>query len=327
MLQTFYSVATLEKTLLLLDFAFLTPCMELVLELVLAATDELHKQRLLRSEQAMHIWAVAHSVRSDPGLPQHRHPLHFEVAYHTLSEHHEAYVQIFYRSYVDSPDDTLFGQMHRRNPVLCALILQFATFYFDGSLERTRRLLSAARELEFHEPVGFLLSKLHEQMAKRMQQDTFEAFQIFVLVKQHVESEDFESQNAQTKALFQNLLLEAPQCVQLFLGFGPIQLINRFTATPLCNSGGPAPEKQATPLTIRPLASLRIKLLATALNLELGPVRSDGSLTASLDDGTEWMVRAHDQHHIKIYSQKGMLILNAINFITIFFPKLFNSIQ
>jgi hypothetical protein len=224
------------------DFAYLVPFLEVVLELVVGATGELHKQRLLRSEQSMHIWTVAHSLRSDPNLPQEEQPLHFQVAYFTLSAHHEAFVQHFYRRYVDSPDETLFGRMHRRNRVLSALILEFATFYFDGSLERTRRLLAAAREIQFFEPVAFLLSKLHQQMAKRRQLDTFEAFQIFLLAKQRVDSQDFHAQSAETKAHFEKLLLEAPQ----ILSTCHFLLINKFTGTPLCNS----PEGQATPLTL-----------------------------------------------------------------------------
>jgi hypothetical protein len=302
-LQTLYSEATVENTLLLVDFASEAPYLELLLELVVWATEELHKQRLLRSEQSMHIWTLAHSLRSDPGLSEIRPEL-FEAAFHTLHEHHEAFVRIFYRRYVDSPDGTLFGRMHRRNPVLCALLLQFASVYFDGSWERTRRLLVAARELESFEVVGHLLSR----MGRCTRPDTFEAFQICVLANQRLASEEFEPQSAETKALFQQLLLQAPGCVRLLLDTHPFQLVNKFTGTPLCNTGGPsAPEGQATPLSLRPLASLRVKLLAVQLQLELGPVRPDGSLGASVHDGTEWMVRPHDQHHVRIHSEKGKL--------------------
>jgi hypothetical protein len=100
--------------------------------------------------------------------------------------------------------------------------------------------------------------------------------------------------------------LEAPECVRLLLGTGVFQLVNKFTTTPLCNSEGAAPESQATSIVVQPLANLRVKLLATALKLQLGPVREDGSLGASVDQGTEWMVRPHDQLHFEIYSEKGM---------------------
>jgi len=306
-LQTFYSEATIENTLLLVDFASETPYLELLLELVVWATEELHKQRLLRSEQSMHIWTLAHSLRSDPGLSENRPEL-FDAAYHTLSEHHEAFVRVFYRHYVDSPDETLFGRMHRRNPVLCALTLHFASVYFDGSWERTRRLLAAAQELESFEPLGLLLS----EMGRCTRPDTFEAFQICVLAKQRAESKEFEPQSEETKALFQQLLLQAPGCVRLLLDTHPFQLVNKFTGTPLCNTGGPAPEGIATPLTLRPLASLRVKLLAVQLELELGPVRSDGSLGASVQDGTEWMIRPHDHHHVRIHSEKGNLADDVI---------------
>jgi hypothetical protein len=160
----------------------------------------------------------------------------------------------------------------------------------DGSLQRTRRLLAALREIEHLEPVGHVLSHLHLLMSKRGQLDTFEAFQMCVLAKQRVQSQE----------LLQKLLL--PQ----ILASRRFHLLNKFTRTPLCNSGGPAPESQATPLSVQLLASLRVKLIATTLQLELGPVRADGSLGASKEEGTEWMVRAHDHHQVRIYSQQGI---------------------
>lgn len=307
-LRTFYAEATLENTLLLVQFALQLPHVELQIKVVNEAFDQLKRQRVLRSEQAMHIWTLAYSLGQNPEMTPRTNKknlfVKFEDAYHTLSEHHDAFVESFYRRYVDSPDEMLVGRMHQRNPKLSALILDFATFYFDGSLARTRRLLFMAQATDLDNPVGILLIRLYEQMKKRRQQNTFEAFKIFVLVKQRVESDDFGSQSDETKMLFRQLQAIAPLCVRQFLGASEFQLINRFSRTPLSTAGGATPAMTPTSFSVQPLASLTVKLLVPSAEVELGPVRADGSFGASLD-GTKWMVKAHNENNIILFSEKG----------------------
>jgi hypothetical protein len=178
----------------------------------------------------------------------------------------------FYLRYVDSPDDERLIQLHQSNRALRLMLSEFVTFYLDGDLRRMRRLQLVAQTIGPDAHVAFLLSLMHEYWSKRSQMDTFEAFQIYALANQHIKSDDFESLSAETRALYQHLLLQAPLCALLLLGrTSHYHLVNKATKKML----------SSTPWS---------------------DVSSPG--------GSKMLIKIFDQHHVKLFSVSGKTLFN-----------------
>jgi len=125
---------------------------------------------------------------------------------------------------------------------------------------------------------------------------TFEAFQRDLLVWRHLKGPNIKSHN--TKELLELVLLGAPLCVR-FLLTSHFTLRNKATGLLICTPGLGADRGV---FRVRPLPPLLVKLVSdSGVDEFMGPVGEDGFLISS-PKGTEWMIKAHDEFHIKIFS-------------------------
>jgi len=184
-------------------------------------------------------------------------------------------------------------------------------------LSRVHNLLWAARAINKFISIDRILTRLHLEMFKCQQMDTFEAFCLFNEVKQYMELDSCEDQEPELKAPLEQLKAKVPICLRLILwpkeDENQLRLVNKFFDSAVC------------------IRQEKIVCSSSSLDKELffsAAVDPDTALTtfsfysgttyckldvAALEDfsgkkpwtGTQWKLKAHDENHVKIFTDDG----------------------
>lgn len=134
---------SLQETLQLVQFSTRLPLVSSSCCVVAALLDQLSARQLMRSEQALHLWAHAKYYADDATCRV------LQVNSDALLEH--------YRRYVEHPDRSAIQRLHRANWHLQSIVTDFLAFYFNGELKRSQHLLAAAKAVSKYLAIGRIL--------------------------------------------------------------------------------------------------------------------------------------------------------------------------
>jgi hypothetical protein len=186
--------------------------------LISALLRELEESRLI-SVQAMFLWAYARYIEEKlPGLP-HVAPSAQKLcneAIETLSKNKNIFFQK-YQSFIENLNIHKFKHEYKSTYYLSSMVKEFVSFYFNGDVKRTKNLLKAVDAIRDIDTVGQILSSLHEEMDKKKQLSTFEAFKLQNIVKKILSRHSSTSKCHHWKYPFVQLKNKAPTCVRQLL--------------------------------------------------------------------------------------------------------------
>jgi hypothetical protein len=191
-------------------------------------------------------------------------------------------------------------QLHQVNGDLMWLAAELA-------LERTTSVLSMSRQVcpvDNDEVLGCMLHLL------RPEAHTFEQFCALVRARQLTKKGPVRS--------LSSLLDEMPSCLcrLLWPQATGLQLVNQFYGKPLSISdsrvfiGGPSDSQLPWGLIVESatcLASFQLKTVFGCNGCKLGVLEREVFIIANRQHGCLWRIKAVDDAHIKIYSEKGEL--------------------
>lgn len=185
--EEFYTGA-LDNTLQLIQYSNNLPHIQNKCFLVDAFMKELEKRQMLSSEQAMHFWAYARCITEEPNWPRVKASAQklCTDAIDKLSPNKYLLLQ-HYQKYVEDPDKNKIRNLHQSTGHLQTIVRDFVSIYHYGEVDRAQNLLAVVEAINgFYYPLILILSQLHEEMVKRYQLNTFEAFRIFNQVKRFI---------------------------------------------------------------------------------------------------------------------------------------------
>jgi hypothetical protein len=312
--QEFFT-GTLDNFLLLIEYQYsrALPTVSNQCFFIHALLKELEKRKLLDSQQGMHLWMHSKSlyeeIRSPHGPPSYHEDLCI-LAIRKLSGNKDKFFG-HYQRYVENPEMQLLRDLHKIDRHLCSIVDDFVSFYYNGDVGRTQNLLKTANAGLNYLTTGRILSQLHEEMSKSNKLNSHEAFASFIIVKRCMDFSNFNSLDAKTKKPFEQLKDKAPACVrQLLWPTGPteFQVVNKFFDATLCvqednNSvvcfdSVDKRSNQTWKITIDETTSL-LTLTHKQKSLKLGTGSNFSTCLAKT--GVEWMVKAVDEQHFKIF--------------------------
>lgn len=230
----------------------------------------------------------------------------FEDAAAVLARDKAVYMSI-YTKYKHSPQwIPHYSQLHEQNKDLIWLAAEVA---FDRCLGDVHRLQMSRHVCPVNndEVLGCVLFLLCKE------KKTFEEFCIFAKARQLTKTAESPVRS------LSHLLDDLPTCMRHLLwsdcnskGF---QLVNQFFQQSLCNLnsmvfvGGPTNSELLWGLSVDPatsLASFQLKTAFGCTGCKLSVQNGDVCIIAYRQDGCQWKIKAVDDTHIKIYTEKGL---------------------
>lgn len=206
------------------------------------------------------------------------------------------------------------NELHIQNPHLQSIVAEFVVWYCKGDLKKILNIFEVTKAIGRAEVVQSILSQLHCELVRSQQTDTFEAFCLFNEVKRCLNSVQDD------KAPLEQLKGKAPVCLRLLLAsdHSPLRLVNKFFNAPLCV------QHEKVLCCSRPVRDGEETCTAkvhpdTALtSFSFRPEDTCWKLEASATDGvakvawigTQWKLKAVDEHHVKIFNDDGNVFLN-----------------
>jgi hypothetical protein len=238
-----------------------------------------------------------------------------------------------YQKYVEHEDKQKIKTLHEQNFHFQSIVSDFVTFYYkQDDLSRVQTLLSAARATNFCTAIERILIQLHVEIFRSQQTQTFEAFRLFNEVK-HYMTLNAREFDPKVNTSLEQLKAKAPSCLRLLLwpekNENQLRLVNKFFDSPLCIQHEKvlccsADDEEllcsATVDTVKVLTSFSFNSDDSSLNLGA----SDGTTKISLV-GTQWRLKAVDEHHVKICTDDGKIILKKIEIGATFEAVLFQA--
>jgi hypothetical protein len=302
--REFYN-GTSKNTLLLIQYSRRLPYIENQCFLIDALLKELENSKLLDSESSMYLWALAKSVKG-AGVYQ-------KLCADATEKLAVNKMHFFghYQRYVENSDKQKIRYLHISNTHLESLVRDFVSFYYNGEVGRTQNLLAAANAMPHFDALKRVLSQLHEEMAKSDQLNSFEALRLFNVVKHHMSDNFFNIANPDWKISLNQLKEKAPACVCQLLWPGKtteFQLVNKFFNAALgvqeennsiyCFSLGDKRSKQTWKITVDRWTTL-LTLTHEQKKLNLGAGNESSPCLVLFRE--QWMAKAVDEHHLKIF--------------------------
>jgi hypothetical protein len=304
----------LSGTLLLIQFSQTLPYTSKHFLLSDDLLGELENNQLLESEQSMHLWAYAKWMKRYfyPVIGESRS---YDNICAKLSVNKDKLLQ-HYQNYVEDPNKLKIKYLHERNPYLESITSEFVTFYYNGDLGRTQNLLAAANAIDghvhFNRPlVGVgrrMVRTLHHEMIKSDHLNSFGAFRLFHMFQHH--------HSFMNKINFRMLgLLEenAPAWMRQLLWperateflvinkfFNATLSVQEYSNRVVCFALADKRSNQTWKITVGPRTLSLLTLTHFKTDQKLG-VRNETSSPCLGLSGEEWMVKAVDEHHLKIY--------------------------
>jgi hypothetical protein len=309
-----FSTGSLENTPLLIEYATKVLNISDVCFFIDAFLKELEKRQLLDSNAGMHLWAYAKFIKEEqanwPNVAASFHKLCTD-AIEKLSVNRSKFFQQ-YQKYAKDPDKQKIKDLHQSSPHLLVIVRDFVLFYYNGEVGRTQNLLAAAIAIVDLVVVSRILSQLHEQILNNYQQKSFEAFRLFNIVKRSMMSSAFSSLKPVVKKTFEQLKEKAPLNVRQLLwpeGSTHFLLVNKFFNSSLSvqednnsvvcfDSEDKRCNNQTWTITIDEVTSL-LTLTHEQKKLQLG--QGDNSTARLAEAGEKWMVKAVEEHQLKIF--------------------------
>jgi hypothetical protein len=316
-----FSIASLKNAPLLIEYATRVLNISDVCSLIDAFLKELETRQLLDSNAGMHLWAYAKFIREEqanwPNVALSSQKLCTD-AIEKLSVNRSKFFK-HYQKYVEDPDKQKIKDLHQSSPHLLVIVRDFVVFYYNGEVGRTQNLLAAAIAIVDHVLVSRILSQLHAQIVKNYQQKSFEAFRLFNEVNRCMNLSTFNSLKHDVKITFEHLKKKAPLSVrQLLWPDEEFQVVNKFFNATLTvqednsvvcfDSGYRRCNNQTWKITIDEVTSL-LTLTHEQKKLQLG--QGDNSTACLAEAGERWMVKAVDEHYLKIFcgGSQGKFVL------------------
>jgi hypothetical protein len=310
-----FSSASLENTPLLIEYASRVLNISDVCFFIDAFLKELEKRQLLDSNAGMHLWAYAKFIKEEqanwPNVASSSQNLCTD-AIEKLSVNREKFFR-HYQIYVEDPDKQKIKDLHQSSPHLLVIVRDFVLFYYNVDLARTQNLLAAANAIVDHVVVSRILSQLHEQIVNNYQQKSFEAFRLFNEVNRCMNLSTFNSSKHYVKKAFEQLKEKAPLSVRQLLwheGSTHLLLVNKFYNASLgvqednnsvvCfDSADDRYNNQTWTVAIDEVTSL-LTLTHEQKKLQLMGQGNESTVRLA-EAGEKWMVKAVDEHHLKIF--------------------------
>jgi hypothetical protein len=226
-----FETGTLESTVQLIEFSVKLPNIESSCFLIDALLIKLLKsQTLLDSIQGLYLWShVKFIVEEEPNWKHLRKEVQKLClnALDALSEFKSKYLEQ-YQKFIE--------QQEKLSWILLPTVADFITWYCNGDLKRTRSILEAARAISCCEFSLRILSRLHAEMVRLQQINTFEALWLFNEVKRCLSCDSVQLR-PEVKASFEQLEAKAPACLRLLLSQPAgqnLRLVNKFFNSSLC---------------------------------------------------------------------------------------------
>jgi len=295
---------TVEETLWLIKFSQKLPLIPISCCIICTLFKVLREKNLLQTIHAMHLWAHLRILMEEEYF-SNVDQMKCTPTCTELDKNKELYFKI-YQEYVEHPFEKKIKDLHESNSDLESILSDFVNFYYNGKLVKACVILNAVDNIGYFSAKFKFLSSLFERMSYFDQLGTFEAFGIFTFVKFYLSS---TSTNAFHKQNFEKLKAKAPPCLQLLLWPKPagakFRLVNKLFNFPLSFS--------ASKVLCCPTENQNDDQLWSAevnLSKDLTSFKVQGSSvnfgllhmkTVSSDKGTEWKIKAVDEHHIKLY--------------------------
>lgn len=311
-IERFFSIfsGTVDEILLLIYYSQNLDNVLHTFEIVKNTEAKLKSFGLLNSEQAMHLWIHATNklrIKIDFNLGKNFSLLKNQY----LSTQKNAYFQI-YQSYLEGVKGN-YEQLHSINSDLEEILVEFTSFYYDGSFDRTNQLISASMKLKSLKANGYILNTLYTAMEKNKNVHSFNAFKIFHRLRllDEIATEEYTQE-------LQELRYKVPRCIiRLLWGDTKknIRIINKFYREPLCTEEfdtcvvswvpGDLQKNQVWSLDLDKKTSLaKFTHILKVENLGIGVVFQNNYAAVSTR-GEDWMLKHADDEYFKIYSPGG----------------------
>jgi hypothetical protein len=288
-------------------------------EIVKNAEAKLKMFGLLNSEQALHLWIHATNklrIKIDFKLGKNFSMLKQQY----MSAQKYAFFEI-YRNYLEGGNDGNFEQLHTKNTDLEEILVDFTRFYYDGSFEKTNKLLTASMRLNSLKANGYILHTLFSAMEKHKNVHSFEAFKIFHRLRRldEIAKDDYTQE-------LQELRLKVPRCIIKLL-WGDVskcRIINKYYREPLCSEeydtcvvswvpGGDRRKNQLWSMAVDKKTSMaKFTHLLKVENLSIG-VLFKNIYAAVSSRGEDWMIKHADDQFFKIYTAGGEHLVHFCN--------------
>jgi hypothetical protein len=271
---------------------------------------------LLADVQAMHLWVFAKSFIETP-YPLLRNARAGNAcklcsgAVRKLSRNKPLYLGL-YQIYVETPNGEKIKELHQNNTLMLSIVTDFVQFYYKGNLERAVRLLKAGKSINRCDVAIRILTSLHEEMVKHEQLSSFEAVRLFNEVKRYMSFCNSEPDDI--RELLEQFKKKAFTCVSQLLwqeSNTKFLLVNKFFkdanlqiledgVTIVCFATSGA-ERYSQTWRIAVDSDTSLLTLTNTQNAQ-EKLDVDGPLRLCLtESGMQWMVKAIDKDHVKIY--------------------------
>jgi hypothetical protein len=304
-----FDVTDLEAVLLLVQFTNYTLVArhnDVTAAMVCALLEALRTRLLLDSEQALHVYALSkyHSVFQFCYEEQEISQLSIEAGERLSRLKDRLFVH--YQQHFE--DEQKIRDLHEKNLHLAVIVEDFIVWYYRGDLHKINVIINASRSIKIDKSCKQILIRLLNEMVRLQQTSTFEAFRVYnELIKFNtwvgIELVDNDGLNALAEQF------RLPHCVaqlQLSSVFNmQLLLLNKQCGWPLCRQenkvlcieNGKDDEKVC-------VAKIDLNSALTTFNFKLGD-RSWKLNAKEANSGPQWMIKAVDEHHIKIFTEDG----------------------
>jgi len=299
----------LENTLLLIQYSRGLRYNSNICFLIDALLKKLEKSNLLDSLHSLHLWAHAKYTQEHPVLPTAQvgcQKLCTE-AVEKLSLNKKRFFEL-YQNYVENSDKQKIIDLHLSNRHLDSIVGDFVSFYYNGDVDRTQNLLAVANASVgcFSDIAQILVRQLYNEMVKHDHLNSFGAYRLFHMLNHH---QKISSINVFER--IKQLNEKAPAWMRQLLcseGTTELQVVNKFFNASLsvqednnsvvCSNLGGKQSNQTWRISFDQETSL-LTLTHEQKNLGLGAGKDSSLCLAQTGEG--WMVKAVDEHHLKIY--------------------------
>lgn len=312
---------SLKNTLLLIQYSLILPTIANRCCLMEALFKALEVRKLLKSEQALHLYAHAKFLMEvNPSMKE----TFKKFCTNVLDQLTKYTLQYFnqYKKYVEQEDKDQIKKLHTKNWCLCSIGPEFVSWYFkQDDLTTVQKLLSAAKAIGTFKTKVCILTQLQIEMEKCQQSNTFETLCLFNEVKFSMSLNSYKFQKPQLKAAFEELKAKAPACLRLLLWPErdeiQLKLVNKFFDEPVsiqknlvvcCNSQN---ADEGSTMTIDPetaLTTFSFKSGNTCWKLDAAAL--EGAKEPWI--GSQWKLKAVDEIHVKIFTDDGKNSVNIL---------------
>lgn len=319
-----YFSGSLKSIFQLIEYSINLPHIENNCFLIDALMKELEnpeRNLSMDSEHAMHIWAHAKYYTLHPNWLKVEANIQklCTDAINKLSPNKQEFYEI-YQKYVEEQYNyhENIRDMHENNPHLESIVSDFVSFYYNGDVVRTQNLFTATRAITKFVAVGRILTQLHEEMHKRKELSSFEAFRLFTEAARRMSFSSFDDLEHPVKNIFEHLKKVCPANIRQLLWDETVSrwiLLNKGTDSQLIFTTFNEvimqmifPNDMPTGcwnVLIDPLTSLLSFSPRFEGELELENGRA--VITFSLE---KLMIKAVDERYIQIYNEKGWFFLS-----------------